>query len=149
MLQIMCWVDSEDYWYLHSINEKDQSVDFYAYKFVVEGGSESTGGSGAVKLLVVELISAKMAVGFVISNDFQPKKDITLRFICNESPSKDIAVECKMSEEVKKASYMGNDLEKIEYIGFTLEKFYENNNAKFYLNDLRPQSDPGEQGGQP
>lgn len=148
MLQIMCWVDSEDYWYLNSINEKNESLDFYAYKFVVEGGREGM-GSGAVKILVVELISAKIAVAFVIANDFKLEKDITLRFICHESPSKDIAVECKMSEEVKKASYMGNDLEKIEYIGFTLEKFYENNNAKFYLNDLRPPSDQGEQGGQP
>ena len=36
MLQIMCWVDSEDYWYLHSLNEKNQSLEYYGYRFEVE-----------------------------------------------------------------------------------------------------------------
>jgi len=148
MLQIMCWVDSEDYWYLNSMNEKKESIDFYTYRFVVEGGGEGM-GSSAVTILVSEFINAKMAVGFVIPNDFELDKDITFRFICNDSPSKDIAVECKLSDEVKKASYMGDDLEKIEYIGFTLEKFYEGHNAKFYLNDLRPGSAESEEGTQP
>lgn len=147
MLQILCWVDPEDYWYLDSINKKSERLDYYAFKFVVEGGSE-TAGSGSIALLVVELISAKMTVAFVTADDFKQDKDLTLRFVCHENPSNDIAVECRMSDEVKKTSYMGNDLEKIEYIGFTLEKFYENKNAKFYLNDLRPPSDQGEQGGQ-
>ncbi len=148
MLQIMCWVDSEDYGYLNSMNEKKEAIDFYAYRFVVEGGGEGM-GSSAVNLLVAEFVNAKMAVGFVIANDFKLDKDITFRFVCNDSPSNDIAVETKLSDEVKKATYMGNDLEKIEYIGFTLEKFYEGHNAKFYLNDLRPRSEESEEGAQP
>ena len=37
MLQIMCWVDSEDYWYLHSMNEKDQKLDYYGYEVRAKG----------------------------------------------------------------------------------------------------------------
>ena len=152
MLQIMCWVDSEDYWYLNSMNEKKEAIDYYVYRFVVEGGGEGM-GSSAITLLVAEFNNAKMSVGFVIPNDFKLDKDITFRFICNDSPSNDIAVETKLSDEVKKASYMGDDHEKIEYIGFTLEKFYEGHDAKFYLNDLRPRpegsGEGSEEGAQP
>lgn len=148
MLQIMCWVDAEDYWYLNSMNEKKETIDYYVYRFVVEGGGEGM-GSSAITILVAEFNNAKISVGFVIANDFKLDKDITFRFISNDSPSNDIAVETKLSDEVKKAAYMGDDLEKIEYIGFTLEKFYEGHDAKFYLNDLRPKSEEsgGESGG--
>jgi len=143
MLQIMCWVDSEDYWYLHSLNEKNQSLEYYGYRFEIEGGTEGIGAS-AVRLLIVEFISAKMAIGFVTPKDFKLEKpDLTLRFISHEQPTKDVPVQCKISEEVKRASYMGDDQEKIEYIGFTLEKFYESHNAKFYLHDLRPPAEHG------
>jgi len=143
MLQIMCWIDSEDYWYLHSLNEKNESLEYYGYRFEVEGGTEGI-GSSSVRLLIVEFISAKMALGFVTPKDFKLEKpDLTLRFISHEEPTKDVPVQCKISEEVKRASYMGDDQEKIEYIGFTLEKFYESHNAKFYLHDLRPPADPG------
>jgi hypothetical protein len=141
MLQIMCWVDSEDYWFLHSLNEKNQSLEYYGYRFEVEGGTEGIGTS-SVRLLIVEFISAKMAIGFVTPKDFKLEKpDVTLRFISDDQPTKDVPVQCKISEEVKRASYMGNDQEKIEYIGFTLEKFYEGHNAKFYLHDLRPSTE--------
>ncbi len=149
MLQIMCWVDSEDYWYLHSINEKNQTLDYYGYTFEIEGGTEGIGTS-VVRLLIFEFITAKMAVGFVVPNNLKLEdRDFTLRFISHESPSKDIPIECKLSEEVKRAKYMGDDQEKIEYIGFTLEKFYEGNNAKFYLHDLRPPSEQKGYEGQP
>ena len=143
MLQIMCWIDSEDYWYLHSLNEKNQSLEYYGYRFEVEGGTEGIGTS-SIRLLIVEFISAKMALGFVTPNDFKLEKpDLTLRFISHEEPTKDVPVQCKISEEVKRAAYMGDDQEKIEYIGFTLEKFYESHNAKFYLHDLRPPAEHG------
>ena len=143
MLQIMCWVDSEDYWYLHSLNEKDQKLDYYGYRFEVEGGTEGIGTS-SIRLLIVEFISAKMALGFVTPKDFKLEKpDLTLRFISHEEPTKDVPVQCKISEEVKRASYMGDDQEKIEYIGFTLERFYESHNAKFYLHDLRQPTEQG------
>jgi len=150
MLQIICWVDSEDYWYLHSMNEKNQKLDYYGYMFEVEGGTEGIGTS-TVRFFIFEFISAKMAVGFVIPNNLKLEdRDFTLRFICHDSPSKDIPIECKLSDEVKKASYMGDDQEKIEYIGFTLEKFYEGNSAKFYLHDLRPPTEQkGYEEGQP
>lgn len=143
MLQIMCWIDSEDYWYLHSLNERNESLEYYGYRFEIEGGTEGIGTS-SVRLLIVEFISAKMALGFVTPKDFQLEKpDLTLRFISHEEPTKDVPVQCKISEEVKRASYMGDDQEKIEYIGFTLEKFYESHNAKFYLHDLRPPAGHG------
>jgi hypothetical protein len=139
----MCWVDSEDYWYLHSLNEKNQSLDYYGYRFEIEGGTEGIGTS-VVRLLIIEFISAKMTVGFVTPGNFKMENsDLTLRFISHEEPTKDVPVICKLSDEVKRSSYMGDDQEKIEYIGFTLEKFYESHNAKFYLHDLRPSSEHG------
>ncbi len=138
MLQVMCMVDSEDYWYLNSINEKSQSLDYYSYTYEVAGGTEGIGNT-VVRLLVVEIISAKMVVGFITPNNFEQPEQLRLRFICRDNPTEDIPVECKISGEVKKSSYMGDEVEKIEYIGYTLEKFYDGNQAKFYLLDLRPQ----------
>lgn len=141
MLQIMCWVDSEDYWYLHSMHEKNQALDYYGYTFVVEGGTEGIGTS-TVRLLIFELISAKMTVGFIVPDNLKLEdRDFTLRFISHDSPSQDIPIKCKLSDEVKRTTYMGDAQEKIEYIGFTLEKFYEGNHVKFYLHDLRPPSE--------
>jgi hypothetical protein len=137
MLQILCMVDAEDYWQLNSYNEKGSTVNYYGYLFDVEGGKEGM-GSSLVRLLVFEFIDVKMAVGFVLPKDLKIEKDFRLLFIANDSPTKEVPIECNLSDEVKKASYMGDDLEKIEYIGFTLEKFYDENNAKFYLHDLRP-----------
>ena len=141
MLQIMCMVDTEDYWNLNSYNEGNKTVNYYGYTFEVEGSAEGIGNS-MIRLIVVEFADVKMTVGFITPSDLKLEKELRLRFICSDSPSNDIPVDCKLSDEVKKASYMGDDLEKIEYIGYTLEKFYDNNNVKFYLHDLRP---PAEQ----
>jgi hypothetical protein len=130
-------VDAEDYWQLNSYNEKGSTVNYYGYLFDVEGGKEGM-GSSVVRLLVFEFIDVKMAVGFVLPKDLKIEKEFRLLFIANDSPTKEVPIECKLSDEIKKASYMGDDLEKIEYMGFTLEKFYDENNAKFYLHDLRP-----------
>lgn len=148
MLQILCMVDAEDYWQLNSYNESEKPVNYYGYIFEVEGGREGMGTS-SIRLLVFEIIDLKMAIGFVTPNDLKLEKDFRLLFIANDSPTNEIPVECKLSDEVKKAAYMGDDLEKIEYIGFTLEKFYDENNAKFYLHDLRPPAENQEQQGQP
>ncbi|MEM7008088.1 MAG: hypothetical protein AAF462_03050 [Thermodesulfobacteriota bacterium] len=145
MLQILCMVDSEDYWQFNLFNEQNKTVNYFGYIFEVEGGKEGLGTS-TIRILVFEFIDIKLAVGFIVPNDLEIQKDFRLIFIANDSPTKEIPVECKLSDEVKKAAYMGDDLEKIEYIGFTLEKFYDENNAKFYLHDLRP---PTEEQGQP
>ncbi len=145
MLQILCMVDAEDYWQLNSFNESGKPVNYYGYIFGVEGGREGMGIT-SVKILVFEVIDVKMAVGFVVPNNLEHHKDFRILFIANDSPTKEIPVEVKLSDEVKKASYMGDDLEKIEYIGYTLEKFYDENNVKFYLHDVRPPSEgQGEQ----
>ena len=137
MIQIMCWLDEEDYRYLKSIGEKDMAVDYYGYMFEVTGGSETTGGSTTVKLMVVELINARLAVGFALPLDFKIDGEFQLGFISHENPTEDIPIVCKLSNEVKKASYMGDDNEKLEYVGFSLEKFYESKDVRFYLHDLR------------
>lgn len=137
MIQIMCWLDAEDYMYLKSIGEKDVSIDYYGYMFEVTGGSETTGGSTTAKLMVVELINAKLAVAFALPADFKIDGEFQLGFISHENPTEDIPIVCKLSNEVKRASYMGDDDEKLEYIGFSLEKFYENKDVRFYLHDLR------------
>ena len=137
MIQIMCWLDSEDYWYIHNMHENNQTLDYYAYLFKVDDSSEAP-DPVPITILVTELISAKMAVGFVLPPNYQMDNDFTLGFICQERPDKDIPLECKLSEEIKRAQYPGTDIDRIEYIGYTLEKFYEQKDAKFYLHDLRP-----------
>ncbi len=148
MLQILCMVDSEDYWNLNSYNEAGKAVNYYGYTFNVEGSPDGKGDS-VVRLIVMEFADSKMAVGFVTPNDLELEKELRIKFISNDSPTKDIHVDCKLSDEVKKAAYNGDDLEKIEYIGYTLEKFYDNNNVKFYLHDLRPQTEAEGQQEQP
>jgi len=144
MIQIMCWLDAEDYMYLSSIDEKNLAINYYGYMFEVTGGSETMGGSTTVKLMVIELINAKLAVGFALPSDFKIDGEFRLGFISYENPTKDIPIVCKLSKEVKRASYMGDDNEKLEYIGFSLEKFYENKDVRFYLHDLRGSHKPAE-----
>ena len=43
MLQIMCMVDSEDYWTLNSYNEAGKTVNYYGYTFNVEGSPDGKG----------------------------------------------------------------------------------------------------------
>ena len=137
MVQIMCWLDSEDYWYLSNMNEKDQTIDYYAYRFNVEDSSEAPDPT-PVNLIVIELINAKLAVGFALPPKFKIDGEFKLGFICQDRPDKDIPLICKLSDEVKEAKYAGTDIHRLEYIGFSLEKFYEDKGAKFYLHDLRP-----------
>ena len=138
MVQIMCWLDSEDYWYLNNMHENNQTIDYYAYSFNVEDSSEAPDPT-PVNLVVVELINAKLAIGFALPPNFKfEDSEFKLGFICQDRPDKDIPLECKLSDEVKETKYAGTDIHRLEYIGFSLEKFYEEKGAKFYLHDLRP-----------
>lgn len=137
MVQIMCWLDSEDYWYLNNMHENNQSIDYYAYRFNVEDSSEAPDPT-PVSLIVIELINAKLAIGFALPTQFELEKEFKIGFISQDRPDKDIPLECKLSDEVKNTKYAGTDIHRLEYIGFSLEKFYENKGAKFYLHDLRP-----------
>ncbi|GBD39900.1 hypothetical protein HRbin37_02186 [bacterium HR37] len=137
MLQIMCWVNPEDYWYLHSLQEKNIPVNYYGYTFEVEGTGESEGGESKVRVMVVELLNANMAVGFALPKDKTIEGEFKLGFICQDKPTEDIPVVCKLSKEVKRTSYRGDDNAKLEFIGFSLEKFYESKKVAFYLFDLR------------
>ncbi len=125
------------------MHEKNQTLDYYAYRFRVDDNSE-TPDTTPVNLLVVEPINVKMAVGLVLPPNYNIDKEFKLGFICQEKPDKDIPLECKLSDEEKKAQYPGTEIDRIEYIGFTLEKFYEQKDAKFYLHDLRPPKQPSE-----
>ncbi len=136
MVRIMCWLDSEDYWHLHNMQEGNQAIDYYAYRFNVDDSSEAPDPT-PVNLIVIEMVNANMAVGFVLSPNFKIEKELEIGFICQEKPDKGIPLACKLSDEVKNTKYAGTDIHRIEYIGFTLEKFYENKGAKFYLHDLR------------
>lgn len=133
-MKIMCWLDSEDYWYLNSLNDKEASIDFYAYIMKVSEPDKTN----SVRILVVELITAKVAVGFAIPDSMKLEGDQELGFICQEQPAKDIPLSYKLSDEVKEVTYSGDEIQKIEYAGFSLEKFYENKEAKFYLYNIRP-----------
>ena len=39
MVQILCWLDTEDYWRMHNMHENNQTLDYYAYRFSVEDTS--------------------------------------------------------------------------------------------------------------
>ncbi len=137
MLQIMCWINSEDYWYLDSMREQNITVNSYGYTFEVEDIGETAGGSGTIKLSVVELLNARMAVGFTLPKHISIDGEFQLGFICQDNPSRGIPLICKLSEEVKRTTYKGEYTEKLEYVGFSLEKFYESKGVVFFLYDLR------------
>lgn len=137
MLQIICWLESEDYSYFNSLNEKNTPVNYYAYRINITGGPEATSNSKIVSIIVVELINANIAVGIAIPETLEIDGEFKLGFISQEFPDKNIPLTCKLSKEVKRAEYMGDENEKLEYVGFSLEKFYQNKGVNFYLNDLR------------
>ena len=136
MLTLMSFVESEDYWNINNINTKNQKLDYYAYTFEVVGGSESEGAS-SVRVIVVELINANIAVGYILPSNIKIDGEFKIGFICQDRPTDDISFICKLSNEVKRATYNGDDLEKLEYIGFSLEKFYDSKSVKYYMQDLR------------
>ena len=142
MLRIMCWINQEDHANLSSLVESNVPVNYYGYTFNVEGGSEASGGSTVVSLKVVELVNAYICVGLVLSDSVSIEGELELRFISQEGPQSGIPIICRISNEVKRATYMGDDLEKLEYIGFTLEQFYQSKGATFYLYDLRNSAKP-------
>ena len=135
-MKIMCWLDSEDYWYMNSLSEQNKELNYYGY--VMEVGDEDD--TSRVKIMVLELQSAKLVVGFVVSLDMDRSGQMDMGFICQEKPNSDIPLSFQLSNEVKKLNYTGDDIQKIEYAGLSLEKFYENKGVKFSLMDLRPVS---------
>lgn len=137
MIQIVCFIDPEDYWNLDSMKEQNIRVNSYGYTFEVEGLGEAAGGSSVVRVRVIELLNAYVAVGLALPNNISLDGEFQLSFICQDNPSRDIPLVCKLSEEVKRTVYKGDDLERLEYVGFSLEKFYESKGVTFYLYDLR------------
>ncbi|MGE5445126.1 MAG: hypothetical protein ACM3SR_11090 [Ignavibacteriales bacterium] len=135
MIQIVCFIDPEDYWNLDSMKEQNIRVNSYGYTFEVVGLGEAAGGSSVVR--VIELLNAYVAVGLALPNNISLDGEFQLSFICQDNPSRDIPLVCKLSEEVKRTVYKGDDLERLEYVGFSLEKFYESKGVTFYLYDLR------------
>ncbi len=136
-MKIMSWLDSEDYWYMNSLSEQNKEINYYGY--VMEVGDEED--SSRVKIMVIELQSAKLVVGFIVPLSMDLSGPIDMGFICQERPDKDVPFSCKLSGEVKNLNYTGDDIQKIEYAGLSLEKFYQNKGIKFYLLDLRPVSE--------
>ena len=136
-MKIMTWLDAEDYWYMNSLSEQNKEVNYYGY--LMEVGDEED--SSRVRLMVLELQSAKIVVGFIVPLSMDLSGQIEMGFICQERPDKDVPLSCKLSGEVKKLTYTGDDLQKLEYGGLALEKFYQNQGVKFYFLDLRPPSE--------
>ena len=132
-MKIMCWLDPEDYWYVNSLSEQNKEINYYGY--MMEVGDEED--SSRIRIMVVELQSANLVVGFVVPLSMDLSGQIDMGFICQERPNKDIPFSCKLSDEIKKLNYTGDDIQKIEYTGLSLEKFYQNKGIKFYLLDLR------------
>ena len=113
MLQIRCWLDSEDYWNINSMNENNQALEYFCYKFLVDDAGQ-TEGSETVTLIVTELINAHLAIGFVVPTTLEISGDFEIGFICQEKPDEPIPLICKLSDEVKKTKYDGDELHRIE-----------------------------------
>ncbi|MGQ0794167.1 MAG: hypothetical protein ACT4NX_08830 [Deltaproteobacteria bacterium] len=138
MIKILCYVEPEDYWTLDSTGKSNVPVNYYGYTFEVKGGGgETSGGFSSARVSVIEFSNLRMAMGLALPEGIKLDGEFELRFICHERMEGDIPVVCKLSKEVKSASYKGDDEEKLEFIGFTLERFYEGKNARFYFYDLR------------
>ena len=135
-MKIMCWLDSEDYWYINSLSEQNKELNYYGYVMKV-GGEDDT---SRVRIMVLELQSAKLVVGFVVPLEMDLGGPMDMGLICQERPDSDIPLSFKLSDEVKELNYTGDDIQKIEYAGLSLEKFYENKGVKFSFMDLRPVS---------
>lgn len=135
-MKIMCWLDSEDYWYINSLSEQNKELNYYGY--VMKVGDEDD--TSRIRIMVLELQSAKLVVGFVVPLDMDLSGPMDMGLICQERPDSDIPLSFKLSDEVKELNYTGDDIQKIEYAGLSLEKFYENKGVKFSLMDLRPVS---------
>jgi len=80
MLQILCMVDSEDYWNLNSVIEAGKAMNYYGYTFNVEGSPDGKSDS-VVRLIVMEFADSKMAVGFVTPNELKLEKELRIKFI--------------------------------------------------------------------
>ena len=137
MLEVVCWVNTEDYWILHSLNEKNMPIQTYGYKFEVRGGVDQTDAESGVSLYIQELRNANFAVGVSTPIDYKLEGEFKLGFICQDNVINRLTLVCSMSDEVKETVYSGDNLEKLEYIGYTLERFYFDKGATFYLFDVR------------
>ena len=85
-MKIMSWLDAEDYWYMNSLSEQNKEINYYGY--VMDVGDEED--SSRIKIMVVELQSVKMVVGFIVPLDMDLSGEIEMGFICQERPDKDI-----------------------------------------------------------
>ena len=137
MIQIVCFLENEDYWTLDSMGKSNVPVNYYGYVFEVKGGGETEGGITSVRVSVVEFSNARLAIGLALPPGITLDEEFELRFICQDRLDGDIPIVCKLSKEVKSAVHKGDEIERLEFIGLTLEKFYTNKNANFYFYDLR------------
>jgi hypothetical protein len=137
MLQVVCWVNPEDYWVVDSLMEKKIPIQHYGYRFEVVGGSEGSGSGDKISLTVIELRNANMAIGLYLPEKFAENREFKLRFISHENPTRELPLECGVTDEIKRVSFDGNEIEQLEYIGFSLERFYGDKSATFYLYDLK------------
>jgi len=136
MVEIVCLVETEDYWNINSLVEKNIPIKHYGYRFQVLGGAEGE-GSKEVEIVVFELLNASVSVGLYLPERFAETTQFKLGFTSQTDPTSKVSVECSLSPEVKKVSYEGSERERLEYIGFTLERFYADKGATFYLYDLK------------
>ena len=61
-MKIMSWLDSEDYWYMNSLSEQSKEINYYGY--IMDVGDEED--SSRIKIMVVELQSVNLVVGFIV-----------------------------------------------------------------------------------
>lgn len=137
MLEVVCWINPEDYWIINSLNENNVPIQSYGYKFEIRGGVDQTNQESGVSLFIQELRNAHITIGVSTPIDYKIDGEFKLGFICQENVTNRLPFACSMSDEVKKTVYSGNDIEKLEYIGYTLERFYQEKGATFYLFDVR------------
>ena len=140
MLSIGCMVENEDYVRLKSIIKDETIPRYFTYTLTVKDASKAK-DSSSIKVYVIELTSANLAIGFTLPNIKKLAKELLVAFTASpdaQRPNPEyLRFKCEFSDNQRKANYDGSNLEKLEYIGTWLEKTFEKKTVMFYLFDYQ------------
>ena len=139
MLSIGGVIQNEDYDAVQTAIGNEQ-LPHSSYTITVKNENKGE-GSLPIKLYVLELPTAHIAIGFTLPNTKELEKDISLTFTTYpdaQRPNPEyLKFKCKFSEDQKEEKRDGDPLEKLEYVGYKLEKGYNEKKATFYLFDYQ------------
>ena len=139
MLSIGGVIQNEDYGAVQDVIDNEQ-LPHSSYTVTVKNENKGE-GSLPIKLYVIELTTASLAIGFTLPNTTKIEEDVSLTFTTYpdaQRPNPEyLKFKCKFSDKQKEEKRDGDPLEKLEYVGYKLEKDYNEKKATFYLFDYQ------------